>query len=77
MSALIAEIEKIRHDNYAVDNEEHTEGICALGTAFHDPFGRIVAVSVPVPTTRFNRSKDSIITALLDFRESVILAIHS
>ncbi len=76
MSELIAEIEMIRHDSFAVDNEEHTEGICALGTAFHDPFGRIVAVSVPVPTTRFIRSKNSIIKALLDFRESVILAIH-
>ena len=76
MSALIADIEQIRKDNFAIDNEEHTEGICALGTAFHDPFGRIVAVSVPVPTTRFNRSKDSITRALLEFRESVIVAIH-
>jgi DNA-binding IclR family transcriptional regulator len=76
MSELIIEIEQVRKDNYAIDNEEHTEGICAVGTAFHDPFGRIVAVSVPVPTTRFNRSKDSIIQALLDFREAVIVAIH-
>jgi DNA-binding IclR family transcriptional regulator len=76
MSALIADIEQIRKDNFAIDNEEHTEGICALGTAFHDPFGRTVAVSVPVPTTRFNRSKDSITRALLEFRESVIVAIH-
>lgn len=76
MSELLAEIEQVRKDNFATDNEEHSEGICALGTAFHDPFGRIVAVSVPVPTTRFNRTKDSITKALLHFRESVIFAIH-
>jgi DNA-binding IclR family transcriptional regulator len=76
MGELIAEIEQIRLDNLAFDNEEHSEGISALGTAFHDPFGRIVAVSVPVPTTRFNRSKDSIKQALLNFRESVIAAIQ-
>ena len=76
MSELLAEIDQVRKDNFAIDNEEHTEGICAIGTAFHDPFGRIVAVSVPVPTTRFNRSKETITKALLDFRESVIVAIH-
>lgn len=76
MSELIAEIEQVRKENFAIDNEEHTEGISAIGTAFHDPFGRIVAVSVPVPTTRFTRSKSSITKALLEFREAVIAAIH-
>ena len=36
----------------AVDDEEHTEGICALGTGFIDPMGRAIALSIPVPTTR-------------------------
>ena len=37
------------------------EGICAVGTAFRDPMDRIFAVSVPVPTVRFIRDKDSIV----------------
>jgi len=73
---LLADIETVRKSNYAVDDEEHTEGICAVGTAFHDPLGRIFAVSVPVPTTRFRRSRESITTALLKFRESVLAGLH-
>lgn len=73
---LMQEIEIIREENYAVDNEEHTEGISAIGTAFHDPSGRTFAVSVPVPTTRFVRSQGSITEALLAFREKLLLAIH-
>lgn len=74
IKTLIAEIEAVREQKYAVDNEEHTEGICAIGTAFHDPVGRIFAVSVPVPTVRFNRSRDSITRALLNFREDLLAA---
>ncbi|MGI9203902.1 MAG: IclR family transcriptional regulator [Woeseiaceae bacterium] len=71
MKDLLREIETVRATGIAVDNEEHTEGICALGTAFCDPAGRIFAVSVPVPTTRFARMRDSITQALLDFREGL------
>lgn len=76
INKLMQEIKRIRLDNYAVDNEEHSEGISAVGTAFHDPTGRTFAVSVPVPTTRFVRSQESIIEALLAFREKLLQAIH-
>jgi len=33
--------------------EEHTLGICAVGVALHDPLGNAVAISVPVPSQRF------------------------
>jgi DNA-binding IclR family transcriptional regulator len=73
---LLAEIETVRKSNFAVDDEEHTEGICAVGTAFHDPLGRIFAVSVPVPITRFRRSHESVTSALLEFRENVLAGLH-
>lgn len=73
---LMTEIKSIRDNTYAIDNEEHTEGISAIGTAFHDPSGRTFAVSVPVPTTRFARSQESIVSAMLAFRETLLLAIH-
>ena len=76
MSDLIREIEAIRKTHIATDNEEHTEGICALGTAFLDPLGRIFAVSVPVPTIRFVRARESITAALLDFREGMLAALN-
>jgi DNA-binding IclR family transcriptional regulator len=75
VDALIADIEGIREASIAEDNEEHTEGICALGTAFRDPVGRVFAVSIPVPTTRFTRTKDSLYDALLKFRGELLAAL--
>jgi DNA-binding IclR family transcriptional regulator len=76
LTNLIGEIEGIRKSHIAIDNEEHTEGICALGTAFLDPLGRVFAVSVPVPTTRFGRAKEEITAALLDFREGMLSSLN-
>jgi len=73
---FMQEIKSVRENMVAVDNEEHSEGISAVGTAFHDPSGRTFAVSVPVPTTRFVRSHESITKALLAFREKLLQAIH-
>lgn len=56
-SELVKVIESVRRLGVAYDIEEHTEGICAVGTAFIDPIGRAVAISIPVPTTRFNSKR--------------------
>lgn len=67
MNELISEVEAVREHNYAVDNEEHPEGIFAVS----------VSVSVPVPTTRFSRSRDEITEALIRFRENLQAALHA
>jgi DNA-binding IclR family transcriptional regulator len=54
---LLKTIESVRRNGVAFDLEEHTEGICAVGTAFLDPIGRAVAISIPVPTTRFRNKR--------------------
>jgi DNA-binding IclR family transcriptional regulator len=54
---LLKAIESVRRSGVAYDLEEHTEGICAVGTAFLDPIGRAVAISIPVPTTRFRNKR--------------------
>mgnify|MGYP002632333994 CR=1 FL=1 len=74
---LLQEIEGIRETKIAIDDQEHTEGISAMGTAFFDPLGRIFAISVPVPTIRFVRSKDSIAEALLHFRSELLDSLDS
>ncbi len=73
---LLADIASIRESAIAADNEEHTEGISALGTAFHDPVGRVFAVSIPVPTTRFLRSQESLRAALSTFRTELLAALQ-
>lgn len=75
MSSLVSEIESIRQTNIAIDQDEHTEGISAVGTAFRDPAGIIFAVSVPVPTVRFLRDKEKIIQSLISFREKMMAAL--
>jgi DNA-binding IclR family transcriptional regulator len=54
---LLKAIEAVRRNGVAYDLEEHTEGICAVGTAFRDPIGRAIAISIPVPTTRFRNKR--------------------
>ena len=52
-----AELEELLRESertgLAYDLEEHSEGICAVGTAFFDSIGREYSLSIPVPATRF------------------------
>ena len=68
---LKREIESIRNGECASDVEEYTEGICALSMTFLDPLGRAFAISVPIPTPRFNRKRESIEAALRRCHEQI------
>ncbi len=68
---LLKEIELVRRTGIAIDDEEHTEGISALGTGFLDPMGRAIALSIPVPTTRFKRIRQELGAHLLAARERI------
>jgi DNA-binding IclR family transcriptional regulator len=71
---LLKAIESVRRSGIAYDLEEHTEGICAVGAAFLDPIGRAVALSIPVPTTRFrNKRLKALLTAEILLTRSKIV----
>ena len=53
LDVLLAELAETRKTGVAFDREEHTLGICAVGVALHDPLGNPIAISVPVPSQRF------------------------
>jgi len=72
---LLKAIETCRRTGIATDNEEHTEGISALGTGFLDPMGRAIAVSIPVPTTRFRKVQTKLATHLLAARVRILDAL--
>jgi DNA-binding IclR family transcriptional regulator len=72
---LLKEIEIIRRTGLAVDDEEHTEGISAIGTGFRDPLGRAIALSIPVPTTRFRRTRGELGAQLLLARDQIRAAL--
>jgi DNA-binding IclR family transcriptional regulator len=50
---LLQALAEVRRNGIAVDMEEHTLGICALGMAFQTPARQIFAISMPIPTVRF------------------------
>jgi DNA-binding IclR family transcriptional regulator len=63
---LLREIAAVRKTGVAYDEEEHTRGISAIGSAFRDLFGNICAVSVPAPTARFEAEREKLRPLLLE-----------
>lgn len=66
MEQLMSEINLIRQRGYAYDCEEHTLGICAVGSAFRTIFGELAAITIPVPATRFFGEQEKLTSALLE-----------
>ena len=55
--ALARELEQIRVQRYAFDNEEAERGVCCVGAGIHNDEGRLVAgLSVSAPTERFRKT---------------------
>ena len=61
---VLAQLDLVRRTGVAVDHEEHTVGICAVGASVGGAHGPILAISVPVPTDRFAPRRDEIVAAL-------------
>ena len=57
MTEIREDIDKVRSRGLAFDENEHTEGICAVGFALPDRNGDILALSVPVPHNRYFQVK--------------------
>jgi DNA-binding IclR family transcriptional regulator len=65
MSTLLKEVAAVRRDGFALDREEHTLGICAVGAVvLGTPLG-IAAISIPLPATRFAGREHLLAEALL------------
>ncbi len=61
---FMTEIEKARQSGVAYDEDEHTDGISAVGVAFRDAAGGIHAISVPVPSSRFVKNRARLTRAI-------------
>jgi DNA-binding IclR family transcriptional regulator len=71
--SLMQELEKVRAMGVALDCEEHTQGICAIGAVVHGPFGKLAAISIPVPSVRFYGNEDKLISLLKQTSETINL----
>lgn len=68
---LMAEVETIRQTGIAYDHQEHFEGICAIGVALSDPYGRNIAISIPVPSVRFYKNESYIAKMLQKYKDII------
>lgn len=65
LSDVIREIEVVREQGYSLDRDEHTVGISAVGAAFTDLLGTLYAISLPVPSQRFEEKQELLVRFLL------------
>jgi len=75
--ALLKDLAKVRKTGVAFDHEEHLEGVSAVGVAVQEPGGTLYAISIPVPTVRFRRSKRQLQDALLRCRAEIVEEIEN
>lgn len=71
MNAMSAMLDEIRDAGLAYDIDEHTIGISAIGFAFCDRGSNYHAISVPVPSTRFEEARPIVEKALFRAKEKV------
>lgn len=65
IGALMNDIEIIRASGVGFDHEEHALGIHAAGVALTDLLGNPMAISVPIPSARFEGREELMTHALL------------
>lgn len=71
IAAKLAEIATIRDGALAEDEDEHTDGISALGFGIRDRSGEVYALSVPVPSSRYQKTKNRLVQVMEQARESL------
>ncbi|MEM9435190.1 MAG: IclR family transcriptional regulator [Pseudomonadota bacterium] len=64
VAVLMRELRDVRTNGLAYDIDEHSNGVSAMGFAFTDWSGELHAISVPVPSSRFERQRKVIENAL-------------
>ncbi len=68
---LMTEIKKIKGGALARDEDEHTEGVSALGFAITDNSGDVYALSTPVPSSRYAQVKEFLEQVIIEQRDKM------
>lgn len=68
---FLKQLPPIRRTGLAYDLGEHTVGLSAIGCAFKDRLGDLHAISVPIPTPRFDEARSAVEAALLETVDTV------
>ena len=72
LDAILADLDTVRHNGYAMDNEEAEIGLKCVGVAIRDPHGRYThALSISGPTARMDEHLTEAIEALKNVARAV------
>ena len=67
LHALADELEQVREQEYAYDNEETLIGLCCVAAPIYDSMGSVItSISFSVPAYRFSPRKEDYTAAILD-----------
>jgi DNA-binding IclR family transcriptional regulator len=74
--ALLRELEEVRATGLGYEREELRRGICAIAVAITDIDGGAASIAVPMPTSRFEESREQVASALLRVRDEIKRTLH-
>lgn len=71
VSSLLEDLNQTRKRNYAIDNEEHARGVCGLGISLNLGLNENYAISLAVPTLRFEENFNPMLNALQQCKSEI------
>jgi DNA-binding IclR family transcriptional regulator len=74
-SDLLSELDRVRESGIAVDLEEHTDGICAIGKVIHDAVGNLAAITIAMPAQRFSEREKELSAVLTEATDRITSAL--
>jgi DNA-binding IclR family transcriptional regulator len=69
---LEKELDQVRRSGIAMDREEHTVGICAVGACVQFGTGDFLAISIPLPAGRFYGRETKLAAILRKHRSEIV-----
>lgn len=77
IAALIAKLQDVRGDGFAVDREEHAYGICAIGVVINTNTVERYALSIAAPSSRFDNLSSVLKPAIFQCKVAIEASLGS
>lgn len=71
VNILIDDVSVARKQGWAIDQEEHAEGVCGIGVSIRSGLSEHYAISLAVPALRFHDNLEGLKAALLQCKAEI------
>ncbi len=71
LPSILKDIKVIQERNYAIDREEHALGVCGIGVYLNTETSEHYALSIAVPSTRFDEKFELLLNALIQCKTEI------